>query len=359
MRKLLLLVLLFLAIPVHAKEYELKTLIETQDVATVHTEKFDYVDFTYSSEGDGKNGVINFTSIHNRNTVTQTPISINVLLFDKDKKNIGYLTYCTDKDYSTSYSYYKLKGDQSIPFKITVSSKYFVEGYSAKDVSYIAVYDDNQFCQIGGYTKFAGQTIEQIRGEEKVKEEKGRFSLPSFDYDKILSFFKNKVFKKILIGVGVFVVYLVFSSLLNTLYQRMSTRKNILSFIPIIHIFIAVKLVFGNIIAILYSVLLAASIAVFFLLKIKIPLYVMLILLGICILLIIIKLITKKYDLFYIEPKMDSSKYIQEEVKPQEESLLDEVSEPIDLGANKGNKDQEVSNIDSILKSLENPDDNH
>ncbi len=363
MKKLLFFILLFLALPVQAKDFELKTLIAVDEKATIKTEKFDYVDMYYSSKyDDNGNGIIHFGSVHNNNEVIQTPISINVLLFDFDRKNIGYVTYCTDRDYSTSYSYYKLKGGQSIPFKINVTSRYFVERTGPKDVYYIAVMDENPYCQIGGYTKYAGQTIEEIRGDKDVKTDDKSFSI-----EKILSVFTEDVVKKIIIGAGAFFVYIIVSGLVDSLYQKMYTHNSILPMIPIVNIIITVKLVFGNIVAIIYGVLLAIALVLFFLLHIPIVLYIVLGLWGLCLLLVIIKLITKKYDLFYIEPSMDTSNYMKSEPNQvnttvsytnnmQEESLLDEESQPISMGSSNEQK-REANDIDSILKSLENPDD--
>ena len=52
-------------IPTHAKEYKVNTLIPVDQVATVHTERFDYIDFSFLSKINEKgNGTIQFSSIH-------------------------------------------------------------------------------------------------------------------------------------------------------------------------------------------------------------------------------------------------------------------------------------------------------
>lgn len=171
MKKWFLLVLLLLPIMVYAEDYDAKTLIPVDTKASVKTEKFDYNGFVYNSKVDTKgNGLITFEGIKNT-TVTEQPISINILLFGEDQRNIGFLTYCTDKDYDSNYSYKKLKGNSTIPFSINVVSKYFVEGNSAKDVKYISILDENKYCQVGGYDKYKGLTIDEIVNGNTTKKE--------------------------------------------------------------------------------------------------------------------------------------------------------------------------------------------
>lgn len=161
-----LIVLLLLPVMVYAEDYDVKTLIPVDTKVSVKTENFDYNNFVYSSKVDDKgNGLITFESIKN-NTVTKQPISINILLFDEGKKNIGFLTYCTNRDYDHNYS--QLNGNESRNFSINVVSKYFVDDMSSKDVKYISVLDENKYCQIGGYDKYKGLTLEEIvNGPEK------------------------------------------------------------------------------------------------------------------------------------------------------------------------------------------------
>ena len=161
MKKILLfLVLLLLPVMVYAED--VKTLIPVDTKVSVKTEKFDYNNFIYNSKIDEKgNSKITFDSIKN-NTISKVPVSINILLFDSNKKNIGYLTYCSDKDYDSNYSGFKLNGNGSSSFTINVVSKYFVTGNSTSDVKYISVLDENSYCQVGGYDKYKGLTLDEI-----------------------------------------------------------------------------------------------------------------------------------------------------------------------------------------------------
>lgn len=150
-------VLFFIPIIVNAKDYKLNELIGVDTKATVKTEKFNYNDFMYNSNSN----IISFDSIKN-NTISKTPISINILLFGDNQKNIGFLTYCTDKDLSSNYSGFKLSGNEEAPFSIKVVSKYFIEGKTSSDIKYIAVMDENKYCHIGGYDKYKNLTIDEI-----------------------------------------------------------------------------------------------------------------------------------------------------------------------------------------------------
>lgn len=163
---------------VYADDYKVNTLIPVNTIASVETDKFDYKNFVYDPTVDAKgNATMKFEVIQN-NTLSKTAISINVLLFDENKKNIGFLTYCTDKDVSSDNAGFKIRANQAVPFTITVTKRYFVEGNFPKDVRYIAVRDENRYCQIGGYDNFKGLTIEEIANG--VETEPDSLSFPDF-----------------------------------------------------------------------------------------------------------------------------------------------------------------------------------
>ena len=83
----------FLLLPVWAKEYNVKEYIPVDEVATVHTDKFDYKDFVFSSSVDEKgNYLLKFNSIYN-NKRSRSAVSINLLIFDSNKKNIGNVLF--------------------------------------------------------------------------------------------------------------------------------------------------------------------------------------------------------------------------------------------------------------------------
>ena len=349
---------------VKALEHSLNELIPVDELATVSTDRFQYNDFSFSSKIDEKgNGIISFGSIHN-NMKTNAPISIHVLLFDQNKINIGFLAYCSDKDLETEYTGFKLQGDKSTTFYIQVLPKYFENGKSAKDVSYIAVMDENKYCREEKATLYVGKTIEQIThpGEEEIK------------MDGVIEFFNNiihtMVFKIICMVLGIIVVLIGYGLFLNLLHRRMYTRNNYLVFFPVINIYITVQLVFGHILAIIFGLLCIGSGVLYYYLHIPYLIYVVVGLWIFSIIMVIIKLITKKYDLLYFEPAMNSSEYgdisntkkkkTEEEndvslLDREEDSLLDdeEVNHLSDINQPTGDYS---TSIDHLIESLENPD---
>ena len=289
--------LFLLALPVYAETYELNTLIPVDTVATVHTEKFDYNELVFSSQLDEKgNSVLRFSSIHNK-TVSKVPVSINVLLFNQDKTNVGFLTYCTDRDFSSQYSGFKLSSGQTAPFSIEVTSRYFSNDKSAKDVFYIAVMDENKYCQVGGYDKYIGQTLEEIVGVDSPKAEN-----PIAQF--ISKLMENSAAQILIIIVIVsLVVLFIFGILLNSLHRKMYGKATILAYLPVANLFVATRLAFGKIVAIVYIIFYLISIGLYaFGITIILPIMSLAAILAI--LVVIIKLITKKYDLFYFEPGM-------------------------------------------------------
>ena len=138
-------VFLFTGICVSAETHSQEELIPIQESATVESDSFTYQGMSYSSDGRGK---FLFQAITNK-TDKKLPVSIDLLLFDQNKKNIGFVTYCTEQDYGGEYSLFTLKAKESTPFSISLSEKYFVEGKSASDLSYYAVLDENPYCKIG------------------------------------------------------------------------------------------------------------------------------------------------------------------------------------------------------------------
>ena len=285
-----------ISVPVYADVYETNVLIPVDTVATVSTDKFQYNDFVFSSTIDSKgNSLVRFTSIQN-NTLSKTAVSINMLLFGKDKKNIGFLTYCTDKDVSSEYAGFKLSGGQSSPFSISVTTRYFADGYSAKDVGYVAVMDENKYCQIGGYDNYLGMTLEEIVGEatpSEVNESAERFS---FLQDR-------KVQEIILTIVGVVMALMINGIVLNTLYKKMYGKTTSLAYLPITNIYICVKMAFGKIVA---GIFIALFLLLFLLVYIGVEFagFLAVLLYVASFVVVLIKLITKNYDMLYFEPSM-------------------------------------------------------
>ena len=350
---------LFLPFFVFAEEYKYttKVLIPVDTVVTVNTEKFQYQDFVYSSSADANgNCVISFGAIHN-NTISKSFVSVNMLLFDSNKKNIGFLTYCTAKDVSSDYAGFKLDGNGSHVFSILVTPRYFVSGKSAKDVSYIAVLDENKYCQIGGYKNYQGLTIEQIINNGSSNGKKGKNFFQKFIY----AVSSNVLISKMIIISSIFIVFVAIGVLLNELHMRMYGYKNILAYLPISDAYIAAKIVFGKIVAIVYFGLYVFSLLLL-IIKVSFLMYIVNFILLLLICLTIVKLVTRKYNLFYLESSMNllghnsrTEAFEKQSIfhfgKKQDEEVLDERDTSL-LSNDQPTLDLSYGNIDNSM-SLE------
>ena len=320
---LFIIVVLFSPIFVFAEEYKTMQLISVDTTATVTTEKFTYQDFSYRSSLDGNgNTIINFNSIVN-NTISKVPISVNILLFDEEQKNIGIVTYCTNKDYGSNYEGFKLEGNQSVPFSIKiVQNKYFAKNKGPKDVRYIALMDENKYCKVGGYSNYEGLTVDEIANGISTSS-KNRINLSRYIED-----LKDSGVMGIVLPISIILVgFIMYGMIVNALYKRMYSKSTFLSYLPIGNVFVTFRVAFGKIVAFIGVGLYAFSI-VFVLLGINIINYIVsgLVLLGFIV--VLIKLITKKYDLFYLEPGIQTNLAVEED---KNEYVPDDNQEALDL----------------------------
>lgn len=298
---ILVLSLLFISTDVYAGDYSLKELIPVTDEANVYSKTFNYTGVKFEPSSDGKaNGVLRFNGILN-NTSSRKPPSFNILLFDGAKKNIGYITYCAEKDYGSDNSMFYIPGKESKPFSINVTSRYF--GGNEKDykgivhepgeILYYSFYSDNSYCQIGGYTKYIDLTIEDIVG--------GEVNFDNKDIDEKLKMNELILYLPyLLIGLVALIGY---GLLLNSLYKRMHARTSILSYIPMTNLYIAVKLAFGKKIAWGFYLLCILSLFIAYSSSSMTFTYILIGLVGVATLIDIIKLITGKYDMFVVGKK--------------------------------------------------------
>ena len=158
--------LLSVFIDVDALDYSTKQLISTGDVATIKTDSFAYNNMSYYLNNDTGQAMFNFESIVNRTNGTR-PISVDILLFDKDKKNIGIVNFCsTNEKYSLLDT--TIKPDQEMNYAVGVLKKHMIAGKSVSDVKYIAILGDNIECKMAGTTEGAGKTVEEM---EKTKDD--------------------------------------------------------------------------------------------------------------------------------------------------------------------------------------------
>ena len=285
---------------VNALEGELQ-LVGVGEVTSFSTDSFDYNNISYVPTTDSTNnyGVFNIESVTNKSNKS-LPISIDILLFDKNKKNIGFLTYCTDEDYSSSYAQYKLKPGTSSTISIIANKKYFVDNVNSSDLSYYAVYDDNKYCHVGGFTKYKGLTLEEIKNGNVVVDKDKQ----SYDYMKL--FYKINFAAIIGMLIGLLVSYIIVGIILNALNKRMNAESSVLAYLPIGNNYISVKLAFGDIIAKWYILAYVLSI-VLYVLSIRFLMYILSFVGSVALIIDIVKLITKKYDLLVFNPAVNNN----------------------------------------------------
>lgn len=304
---------------VNAETYKVKELIPIDTPITVDTELFTYDGLTYSSALDG-NGYahLKFNGIVNK-SASKVPISIDVLLYDENKKNIGFLTYCTDKDYSTDNNRRKIAPNQIISFDIAVTKRYFPTDTDKENgpskVKYISVLDENPYCTVGGYDKYYGLTHEEITSGIVASNttEKGIMS------ELIIMFQQQGVKLLILTIVITIILYFIQGIILNMLHSRMFIDSTILAYLPIGSNYVAVKCAFGPKIGKIYLIALVVSIPLSLVVVGVFIAAICAFMSGIAFLLVLIKLITKKYDLCYFDP----------EVKNFNSNVKVELSEPV------------------------------
>lgn len=310
--KVLLFIFVFFCVAnVNAQSYDVGTLIPVNNSATVETDTFTYNDINFNNYDNSGYRLISFQSITRKSSGNSPiPISINVLLFDSNEKNIGYVTYCSEKDYDGDYSGYTIKSSQSSPFTIKLVKKYFVNKddtlksqYTFNDIAYYSVLDDNHFCKVGGYDKYKGLTLEQINSGELSNAKTKK----TFNFSDIIPSISGGVLVIIISLLIVFIALFIFGSILNALYKRMYAEKTALAYIPIANSYVCVKLAFGKIVSLVYIILFFVSIPLSFVGIGMIFSSLLGVFCSIAFIVVIIKLITKKYDLFYFEPSVKSN----------------------------------------------------
>lgn len=313
------LVWLFMFINVNAQDYSTKDLIEANSIATVKTTTFTYNNIGYIYDQNTNNSLFHFDSVLN-NTNKTKPVSINILLFDSEKKNIGFLTYCTEKDLDSSYAQVELKGNESTGFEIKVLDRYFVEGYSSKNIAYYSIYDDNPYCHIGGYDKYKELTIEQIKSG-KVNVDKTN------SIQELIDLIDSLDYRLLFVYIFVLIItYIVTGIFLNELNKKMNAASSPIAYIPIGNNYLAMKLAFGTMIASIYLICLFISF-VLFIFGFRFVNYILSIISSIAFIIDIIKLITKKYNLFLYEPV--TSNYLESNKTVRNKTIPSPNNEPI------------------------------
>ena len=161
----LLMLIGFSILQVNAANYELSELIPVNTETTIVTNNFSYKDFYYNDnelEADAlQNNFIIFKGIKNL-TDEEKPVTISIGIFDKDKKNIGIINYCSTKDKTSIMANTILKSKEEKSYVIEVNKKSLADGKTVKDIKYISILSDNINCNTGGTLDSVGRTVEEI-----------------------------------------------------------------------------------------------------------------------------------------------------------------------------------------------------
>ncbi len=297
---LLLALVCFSILGVEAKDdVNTNTLYPVNSSFNVETEYFNYDNVIYNSllDNNGK-ATLTMGNVYNA-TKKKVPVSISVGLFDSEKKNMGVVNYCSTKDLESDYAFKQLTTGENTTFAIKVSQDdYISSGRELANVAYVAVFSDNKYCKVGGKDNYVGLTIEEIvDGQVSTKVEK-LFSLDFLKNFKIPSLSQANIALMITILV-ILLIYIIQAKILNALNKRMFNKTSAMAYIPIANMYLAVKLAFGPNISKIYLIIYLISIVLVTFVPI-IPTIVSFVG-GVAFIIVIIKLITKKYDLLYFE----------------------------------------------------------
>ncbi len=163
---LVVVLIMFMYGKVNAANYELRELIPIDKETTIVTDHFSYQSFYYKTKDikdiTNPNNYLVFGNIKNISD-EDLPISISVALFDKDRKNIGTINYCSSMGEENSDTVHIIKSKGETPFIIEVSDKYLGKNKTLDKVKYISVLSENINCRHDtGYDEYIGQTVDEI-----------------------------------------------------------------------------------------------------------------------------------------------------------------------------------------------------
>ena len=192
---------------VYAANYNIKELIPVNAHTTIGTNNFRYIDFYYNDnemEADGlRNNFIIFSKIKNVSDKKKA-VTVSIGLFDKDKKNIGTINYCSSKDKTSVVAGTELNPDEEKSYVIEVNKKYLADKKTVKDIEYISILNDNPNCTTGSSLDFVGQTVDEI----------GQIKNTGLSDDAELLI-------KILTGIGVVaIIIFVYNFMFSTRYKN-------------------------------------------------------------------------------------------------------------------------------------------
>ena len=242
-------------VKVYDNAHEKLELLPADQVSTVDLEDYLYRNFTYINEVDKQTyGVLKYEFVQNKRKDKQ-PLAVDVLLFDENKINIGFVAYCTTKDLAGEFAQVQVNGGGGSPLTVFVDSSYFVKGHTKEEIAYIAVLDDNDKCYVGNNNKYAGLTIEEIAA--------GKVS-PDWNENDFINTFSFILNVGIYTFIGILLLimglYALFVALISFLNKKMFGKKPSLRWVPVINSIYSLNISFGRIVAIIGLLLLVGGI---------------------------------------------------------------------------------------------------
>lgn len=135
-------------VEVNASNYEMMELIPLDVETTIRGDNFLYKDISYEK------GSIKFGSIKNMSDEKKS-LTVSIGLFNKKKKNIGIINYCSTEDALDANDFVE-------NFSISITKEYLGEDYSIDDVKYIAILNENINCRLTGADEFLGRRVQEI-----------------------------------------------------------------------------------------------------------------------------------------------------------------------------------------------------
>ena len=168
MKKLFYLIILLIGIStinVNAANYELKELIPLDTKTTIVTNNFSYQNFYYNNNDlEAKSLHNNFIIFENVKNLSDKdlPFSISVAVFDKDKKNLSVINYCSTKDKMGVHAGDILKVNEEKTFVLEIPKRYLPDDKDVTDIKYFAVLSDNINCNSNVSLDYVGYTIEDV-----------------------------------------------------------------------------------------------------------------------------------------------------------------------------------------------------
>ena len=173
--KTILLLLLMLSWKnIQALSYKMKELIPIHSTITMTTSNFCYKNMQFNKD------TITFTGIKNLSE-DESPISISIGLFGKNKKNIGTVYICDTNKI--------LKYKEEQEYIIHDISEYLMTNKTTKDIYYLSILSENKGCRTEGSKDYIGQKVEEIG---KIKKNNITDDI--------------KLFYKVLIVVGIIII---------------------------------------------------------------------------------------------------------------------------------------------------------